>query len=79
MALESRIELKESGIPQKFEIHDPIFTYKDWKQVPGIRHPTVEFRVQDYLGSFTSGETCQQYWRQPCLLCILILRSPTVA
>ena len=38
-ALESRIQLKESGIPLRIGIQNPDSTDKDWNQVPGIQNP----------------------------------------
>ena len=43
-ALESGILLNESGIPLKIGIQNPIFTFKDWKQVSGIRKPWCEMQ-----------------------------------
>ena len=37
--LDSRIQLKESGIAQKIGIENPVFTYKDWNPVPRIWNP----------------------------------------
>jgi len=47
-ALESGIQLKESGIPQTTGIQNPSSTDKDWNQLPGIRNPRS--RIQDCLG-----------------------------
>ena len=38
-ALESRIQLKVSGIPFTIGIQNPSSTDKDWNPVPGIRNP----------------------------------------
>ena len=38
-ALESRIQLKESGILLTIGIQNPTSTDKDWNQVPGIGNP----------------------------------------
>ena len=38
LVLESRIQLKKSGIPQKIGIQDSIFTYKDWNPRRGIQN-----------------------------------------
>ena len=38
-ALESGIQLKESGILLTIRIQNPSSTDKDWNQVPGIRNP----------------------------------------
>ena len=38
-ALESEMQLKESGIPLPIEIQKPTSTDKDWNPVPGIRNP----------------------------------------
>ena len=38
-ALESRIQLKESGIPFTTGIQNPSSTDKDWSLVPAIRNP----------------------------------------
>ena len=37
--LESRIQLKESGIPLRIGIQSPTSTDKDWNPVHGIRNP----------------------------------------
>ena len=42
-ALESRIQLKESGIPLKIGIHNPSPTDKDWNPVPGIRNARLSW------------------------------------
>ena len=41
LALESRIQLKKSGIPQKIGIQDQISTYKDWNPRRGIQNPRL--------------------------------------
>ena len=41
LAVESRIQLKKSGIPQKIGIQDPIFTYKDWNPRRGNQNPRL--------------------------------------
>ena len=38
-ALESGVQLKESGIPLAIGIENPSSTDKDWNRVPGIRTP----------------------------------------
>ena len=38
-ALESGIQLKESGIPLAIGIQNPSSTEKDWNPVPRIRNP----------------------------------------
>lgn len=51
-ALESKIQLKESGIPLTIGIQNPRSTVKDWNLVPGIRNPRRGFqdpRDQDCL------------------------------
>ena len=45
-ALESRIQLKESGIPPMIGIQNPNFTDKDWNPVPGIRNPRLRIQNQ---------------------------------
>ena len=48
-ALESEIQLKESGIPLTIEIQNPTFTDKDWRILVSRIH-CVESRIQNYLG-----------------------------
>ena len=43
LALESRIQLKKSGIPQKIGIQDSISTYKDWNPRRGIQNPRLSW------------------------------------
>ena len=50
-ALESGVQLKESGIPPAIGIENPSSTDKDCNRVPVIRKiRDVESRIPDYLG-----------------------------
>ena len=52
-ALESEIQLKETGIPLTIGIQNSSSTVKDWNPVPGIRNPRrgIQYpRDQDCLG-----------------------------
>ena len=58
-ALESGMQLNESGIPLKIGIQNPIFTFKDWKQESGIWKPWCEMQNPRlswiaYIGQFSS-------------------------
>ena len=57
-ALESEMQLKESGIPLTIEIQSPTSTDKDWNPVPGIRNPR-EWNPESktLLHSLTWGKT----------------------
>ena len=39
LLVESRIQLKESGIPLTIRIQNPTSTDKNWNPVPGIQNP----------------------------------------
>ena len=54
-ALESGVQLKESGIPLVIGSENPSSTDKDWNRVPGIEYlesgiRDVESRIPSYLG-----------------------------
>ena len=54
-ALESGVQLQESGIPLVIGRENPSSTGKDWNRVPGIEYPEsgirdVKSRMPGYLG-----------------------------
>ena len=59
-ALESGIQLKESGILLKIGIQNLSSTDKDWNQVPGIRNPTAwnPESMTVFIDSLTWGNWC---------------------